>query len=98
MANRLLQTLAENYCCVHRFLEKNVIGREVEEAADALGVTTRTITNYRRRFKEKEVYICPRCVERRAQLDAEPDLKPGSVIHQYPGAKRRESDGDGSSS
>lgn len=89
MANRLLQTLAEGYCCTQRFLEVNVIGRDRDDAAEALGVTKRTITNYYSRYRDHAIYACPRCRQRRAVREEEEKRgpTPGRVLYQYPGAK-----------
>lgn len=67
MASRLLQILATEYCCVAKFLRENVMQGPTEEAADRLGVTVRTITNYRRRYRERDVYECAECQNRRAE-------------------------------
>lgn len=72
MANRLLQILAEDYCCVQRFLEENVIGEDEEIAADRLGVTERTIRNYKSRYRYRNIYACPRCYDRRTRREGPP--------------------------
>lgn len=67
VTNRLLQTLAVDYCCVAKFIEDNVLEETKDDAADRLGVTSRTIQNYRSRFRTGDVYFCPACYQRRRQ-------------------------------
>lgn len=60
--NNLLQTLASGHCCVHKFLKEQVMPYKAWQAAEFLGVTERTIGNYRRRYSENRVSICDECV------------------------------------
>lgn len=70
--NRLLQTLASDHCCVHRFVKEVVLILPVWLAAEHLGVTERTIYNYRRWYRAGILDICDKC----ATADTEDSAPP----------------------
>lgn len=72
MANRLLQILAEDYCCVAKFLEEEVMPYDSETAAEHLGVTMRTVQNYKSRYRNWNVYFCHKCYDKRLSTGDRP--------------------------
>lgn len=57
--NRLLNVLAADFCCVRAFVRDRVIQEPAWHTAQTLGVTERTVYNWKRRYRNDQL---PRCV------------------------------------
>jgi hypothetical protein len=69
--NRLLNELAEGHCCIHRYLMEEVAPKPVWRAAEIIGVTERTIYNWRRRIIEGDILMCDECLTQLVRGDVQ---------------------------